>query len=99
MNPEFEDDEAMNPFDLWDGANFKLRARKVAGYRNYDNSAFASPGQLFDDEAEMEAAYNKCNSLEELVTPENFKSYDDLKNRLNKVLGTEVVEPTGIDRH
>ncbi len=97
MNPEFEDDEAMNPFDLWDGANFKLRARKVAGYRNYDNSAFASPGQLFDDEAEMEAAYNKCNSLEELVTPENFKSYDDLKNRLNKVLGTEVVEPTGID--
>ena len=97
MNPEFEDDEAMNPFDLWDGANFKLRARKVAGYRNYDNSAFASPGQLFDDEAEMEAAYNKCNSLEELVTPENFKSYDDLKSRLNKVLGTEVVDPTGID--
>ena len=97
MNPEFEDDEAMNPFDLWDGANFKLRARKVAGYRNYDNSAFASPGQLFDDEVKMEEAYNKCNSLEELVAPENFKSYDDLKNRLNKVLGTEVVEPTGID--
>ena len=88
MNPEFEDETAINPFDLWKGANFKLKIRKVDGYQNYDKSEFDKSGPLLDDDSELEKVYNSEYSLQELLTkPEEWKSYDQLKARLDKVLG------------
>ena len=89
MQPEFEDEEAIDPFDFWQGANFKLKAKNVAGYRNYDSSEFARPDALLDDDDAMEAVWKKQYSLAELVAADQFKSYDDLKKRLDYVLGTK----------
>lgn len=95
MNPQYPDDPAMNPFDLWNGANFKLRTRMVAGYLNYDQSTFEAPAALSDDDAELEKIWKSEYSLKEFVDPKNFKSYDELKKRLTEVLGdtTEVAAP------
>ena len=89
MQPEFEDEEAIDPFDFWQGANFKLKAKNVAGYRNYDSSEFASPSPLLDDDDAMEAIWKKQFSLAELVAADQFKSYDELKKRLDYVLGNK----------
>ena len=89
MNPEFADETPLNPFDLWEGANFKMKIRNVEGYRNYDKSEFAAPSALSDDEAKLESIYNKEHSLKEFVDKKNFKSFDQLKARLDKVLGYE----------
>ena len=86
MNPSFEDEQPVNPFDLWAGANFKLKVRKVEGYPNYDKSEFDSPAPLSNDDSELEAIWKKQHSLAELVDPKHFKSYDELKTRLNQVL-------------
>ena len=88
MQPEFEDEEAINPFDFWEGANFKLKAKNVAGYRNYDSSDFGRVEALLggDDDA-LEALWGKQNSLAELVAADQFKEYDVLKKRFNQVLG------------
>ena len=87
MQPEFEDEEAIDPFDFWQGANFKLKAKNVAGYRNYDSSEFARPDALLDDDDAMEAVWKKEYSLAELVAADQFKDYDALKKRLDYVLG------------
>ena len=87
MQPEFEDEEAIDPFDFWQGANFKLKAKNVAGYRNYDSSEFARQDSLLDDDDAMEAIWKKEYSLEEFTNADQFKSYDDLKKRLDYVLG------------
>ena len=87
MQPEFEDEEAIDPFDFWQGANFKLKAKNVAGYRNYDSSEFARQDALLDDDDAMEAIWKKEFSLQEFVAADQFKSYDDLKKRLDYVLG------------
>lgn len=87
MNPEFADEQAINPFDLWNGANFKLKIRKVDGYQNYDKSEFDKPSALADSDAELEKIWKMEYSLNELLDRKNFKSYDQLKDRLNKVLG------------
>jgi hypothetical protein len=89
MNPQFADEDAMNPFDLWAGANFKLKIRNVEGYRNYDKSEFAKTGPLSDDDTEMETIWKKCHSLQAFLAPSNFKSYDELKARFNKVIGLD----------
>jgi hypothetical protein len=94
MNPEFEDEKPTNPFDLWAGANFKLKIRKVEGYRNYDKSEFEEPAPLLDDDDDMEAIWKTEHSLAELVAADKFKSYDELKKRLDKVLS----EPNGAAR-
>jgi len=91
MQPEFEDEEAIDPFDFWQGANFKLKAKNVAGYRNYDSSEFARSEPLLDDDDAMEAIWKKEYSLAELVDADQFKSYDDLKKRLDYVLGVRGV--------
>ena len=91
MQPEFEDEEAIDPFDFWQGANFKLKAKNVAGYRNYDSSEFARSEPLLDDDDAMEAIWKKEYSLEEFVGADQFKSYDDLKKRLDYVLGIRGV--------
>jgi len=89
MQPEFEDETPIDPFDFWQGANFKLKAKNVAGYRNYDSSEFAAQGALLDDDDAMEAIWKKQYSLAELVAPDQFKSYDELKKRLDYVLGAK----------
>jgi len=87
MNPQFDDEKPVNPFDLWEGANFRLRIRKFEGYRNYDKSEFEQPSTLLDDDSELEAVYNKEYSLQAFLDPKEFKTYEELKTRLNKVLG------------
>ncbi len=89
MQPEFEDEEAIDPFDFWQGANFKLKAKNVAGYRNYDSSEFAAVSPLLDDDDAMEGLWKKQHSLAELVATDQFKTYDELKKRLDYVLGTK----------
>jgi len=89
MQPEFEDEEAIDPFDFWQGANFKLKAKNVAGYRNYDSSEFAAPSPLLDDDDAMESLWKKQFSLAEIVAPDQFKTYDELKTRLDYVLGNK----------
>ena len=86
MQPEFEDEEAIDPFDFWQGANFKLKAKNVAGFRNYDSSEFAAVSPLLDDDEALEGLWKKEYSLAELVASDQFKSYDDLKKRLDSVL-------------
>ncbi len=89
MQPEFEDEEAIDPFDFWQGANFKLKAKNVAGYRNYDSSEFARSSALLDDDDAMEGIWKKQYSLSELVANDQFKTYDELKKRMNYVLGNK----------
>jgi hypothetical protein len=87
MQPEFEDETPIDPFDFWTGANFKLKAKNVAGYRNYDSSEFAAQGALLNDDDAMEAIWKKQYSLAEFVAPDQFKSYEEMKKRLESVLG------------
>ena len=87
MQPEFEDETPINPFDFWQGADFKLKIRKVDGYWNYDKSEFAAAAPLLDDDDAMEAIWKKEYSLQALVAADQFKSYEDLKKRLDYVLG------------
>ena len=91
MNPEFKDETPVNPFDLWGGANFKIKIRMVDGFVNYDKSEFDSPSQLGDD-SELETIWNSQHSLQELLDRDNFKSYDELKTKLDRVLGTIAVD-------
>jgi hypothetical protein len=89
MNPQFEDEAPVNPFDLWEGANFRLKIRQFEGYPNYDKSEFDAPGPLSDDEAELERVYNSEHALQELIDPKNFKSYNELKAKLYRVLALD----------
>ena len=102
MQPEFEDEEAIDPFDFWQGANFKLKAKNIAGYRNYDSSEFTVVTPLLDDDDALEAIWKKENSLKEFIDADQFKSYDDLKKRLEYVLGskrpTSSIEEEDTDR-
>jgi hypothetical protein len=88
MNPEFADETPVNPFDLWEGANFKLKIRNVEGYRNYDKSEFSEKSAVFDgDDAKLESLWKSEHSLKEFTDKKEFKSYDKLKEKLDKVLG------------
>ena len=89
MQPEFEDENAINPFDFWQGADFKIKIKKVAGFWNYDSSEFAAVSPLLPDDEALEALWKKEYSLQELVSSDKFKSYDDLKTRLAYVLGNK----------
>ena len=92
MNPEFADETPVNPFDMWEGANFKLKIRNVEGYRNYDKSEFSNKSALFDgDDDKLESLWKKEFSLKEFTEKTQFKPYEQLKTRLDKVLGFEGV--------
>ena len=104
MQPQFEDESPVNPFDFWEGVNFKLKARQVDGYRNYDKSEFEStPTPVAESDEAIEAIWGKQHSLAEIVSPDNFKSYEDLKAKLNLVMAggakvttaEKVAEQTG----
>lgn len=86
MHPTYEDEEAINPFDFWKGANFKLKIRNVEGYRNYDKSEFDSVEALLSDDDELEGIWNKQHSLQEFLDPKHFKTYEELKSKLEMVL-------------
>ena len=91
MQPSFADETPVNPFDFWDGADFKLKIRNVEGYRNYDKSEFSSASALYEsDESKLETVYNQLHNLSEYTDPKNYKSYDELKAKLMRVLGEEV---------
>jgi len=94
MNPTFEDEDPVNPFDLWEGANFRLKIRQFEGYPNYDKSEFDPAGPLSDDDAELERIWGEQHSLEEIVSEKNFKSYAELKTKLYRVLDLQNDEPT-----
>ena len=91
MQPEFPGEEPVNPFDFWNGADFQLKIRNVAGYRNYDKSEFKAPSALYEaDEVKLESTYNQMFDIAEFTDPASFKSYDELKGRLQVVLGEAV---------
>ena len=106
LKPEFADEVGFNPFDLWDGANFKIKIRQVDGYANYDKSEFCDPTALFDgDETKIKAVWESQYSLDDLIAPDKFKSYQELEARFKTVIGShnsdysetieeEVAEPT-----
>tara|TARA_Y100001938_G_scaffold113141_1_gene155177 strand:+ start:5384 stop:6241 length:858 start_codon:yes stop_codon:yes gene_type:complete len=94
MNPEFEDESPVNPFDLWEGANLKMKIRNVEGYRNYDKSEFDGESILLDDDDKLEQVWGSQYSLQEFVDTKNFKSYEELQARLNRVLGASAVSST-----
>jgi len=88
MHPQFQDEQAVNPFDFWKGADFKLKVRKVDGYINYDKSEFAAPAPLLGgDDAKLEALWKSQYSLKEFIAPKEFKSYEELKRKYDSVLG------------
>ena len=91
LKPEFQDEKPVNPFDFWEGANFKLKIRQVEGYRNYDKSEFSMPSAIADDDTKIEAIWDKQYDLGTLVSPDQFKSYDELKAKLDMVLGSKTV--------
>ena len=104
LEPEFEDESAVNPFNFWEGANFKLKIRMVEGYRNYDKSEFDSPSPVSDDDSEIERVWKESYSLVEFLSPKEFMPYDELKAKLNRVLslsgaskGRTVEEDSGDD--
>jgi hypothetical protein len=90
MQPQFADEQAVNPFDFWEGANFKLKIRKVEGYWNYDKSEFDKPSPLLDDDDKLERIYKNLNDLNEFTDSKNFKSYEELKKRFDYVLGAKA---------
>ena len=90
MQPAFEDEKAINPFDFWEGANFKLKVRKVDGFWNYDKSEFADVSPLLDDDDAIEEIWKRQYPLAEHTAATNFKSYDELKTRLDTVLSGTV---------
>ena len=95
MSPQFEDETALNPFDFWEGANFKLKVRKVDGYWNYDKSEFEGTSALLDgDDAKLEDVYGKLHSLKKFLEEDNFKPYDEIRSKLNRVLTGSGVQGT-----
>ena len=91
MNPEFADEIAVNPFDFWKGANFKLKIRKVEGYVNYDKSEFGATSQLFEgDDKKLEELWKSQYPLKPFVDPKEFKSYPELKTKFVDALGGEM---------
>ena len=93
MQPQFADEDPVNPYDFWEGADFKIKIRKVEGWTNYDKSEFSKSTSLYNgDEGQLEEVYNRLYSLNEFTSAENYKSYDELKMKLNRVLGVDAGE-------
>ena len=93
MQPQFPDEKPVNPFDMWEGADFTIKIRKLDGYPNYDASSFKDPSVLNKDESAMEAIYDKQYNLTEFTDPTNYKTYDELRSRL-AVSYTHLTLPT-----
>ena len=94
MQPQFPDEKPVNPFDMWEGADFTIKIRKVEGYPNYDASTFKGPTPVNGSDDELEAIYNKQHVMAEFTDPKEYKSYADLQKRLATVLGEQAPRPT-----
>ena len=93
LKPEFADEVGFNPFDFWDGANFKIKIRQVDGYANYDKSEFCEPSALFDgDEKKIKAVWESQYSLDDIIAPDKFKSYQELDARFKTVIGSHTAD-------
>ena len=96
MQPEFDDETPINPFDFWKGANFKLKIRKVDGFWNYDKSEFEGVSAIADNDDSIKAIWEKQYPLKPFLDADNFKSYEELKEKLNRVItgtkSTDTVE-------
>lgn len=97
MKPEFEGDPVIQPFDFWEGANFRLISKTITTtiggkerrMPNYDDSKFESQSEfLKGDDTLLEEVYNQLHSLAEIVDPSKFKSYEELEKRLNAVVSS-----------
>ena len=97
MQPEFEDETPINPFDFWQGANFKLKIVKKDGYWNYDKSEFAEVSPLLEEDDALEAVWKKEYSLAAVTAADQFKSYEDLEKRLKYVLGQKPAQRPRLD--
>jgi hypothetical protein len=97
MQPKYEDESPVNPFDMWKGANFKMKISNVAGYRNYDRSSFGAVEVLNADDSVLEGVYNQQFSLKEFTDADTFKSYSELNLKLTRVLGEELVQRNEVD--
>jgi len=97
MNPEFPDSTPVNPFHFWEGANFKMKIRNNQGYRNYDKSEFEKPSKIDEDDSKVENIWNSQYKLSEFIDPSNFKTYQELEAKLNKVLMTSTSDVTAED--
>jgi len=93
LEPQFQDETRVNPFNFWEGANFKLKIRNVEGYRNYDKSEFEDVSPIAEGDAAIEKLWKGAYSLKEILAEKNFKSYVELKARLDKVLGLDGAAP------
>ncbi len=90
MQPQYEDETAINPFDLWKGANFKMKIAQVAGFRNYDRSEFGKTEALHTDDSVLEGIYNQQHSIQEFTDPSTYKTYSELNLKLTRVLGEDA---------
>jgi hypothetical protein len=98
MNPQFEDENPVNPFDFWEGSNFKLKVRKVDGFSNYDKSEFESSSKFLEgDDDKLEALWKTEHKLLEFIEPKNFKTYNELKQKLDRVLGQTISTSTAVE--
>mgnify|MGYP001400553011 CR=1 FL=1 len=86
MKPQFEDESPINPFDPWKGTNFKLKIRKVDGFWNYDKSEFEAPTPVADNDDTIKDIWGKQYPLKPFLETSNFKSYDDLREKFNRVI-------------
>ncbi len=88
MQPQFPGEVPVDPFDLWEGADFQLKIRQVEGYRNYDRSEFKAPSPLLGgDEVQLQATMNQLHKIDSYIDPAEYKSYDQLQTKLLEVLG------------
>lgn len=99
INPQFEDEKPINPFDLWEGATFRLKIRMVEGYRNYDKSEFEAAAPLSEDDDMLERVYKQTHSLQQFLDPKNFKTYEELEKKLNKTLGRNSTSASAPSRN
>ena len=97
MQPAFEDEKPINPFDFWKGANFKLKIRKVDGYWNYDKSEFEGVSQIKESDEDIKTLWSSQHPLKPFLAPDNFKTYDELKEKLNRTI-TGVRSATTADK-
>jgi hypothetical protein len=97
MQPAFEDEKPVNPFDFWKGSNFKLKIRKVDGYWNYDKSEFEAVSAVAEDDAKIKSIWGQQHPLKPFLAPDNFKTYDELKEKLNRTI-TGVRSTTTADK-
>jgi hypothetical protein len=95
MNPEFADETPLNPFDFWEGANFKMKMRQIDGFPNYDKSEFTDIAPLSEDEKKMEEVWSQQYSLNEVIEEKNFKNYAELEARFNTVIARKGDEFVG----